>query len=63
MDYNNPLSGDFSISSKILIHFGLTFFMVYPFLSDNRWGEVRSPFWKVFFLIVGRQKCRQSDKP
>ena len=31
-----PLFGCFSISSEILTHFGLTFFTILAFLSDNR---------------------------
>ena len=35
-DYNNPLFSRFSISSEILIDFGLTFFMVLTFPADTR---------------------------
>ena len=59
---NNPHFGRFSISSEILVDFGLTFFIDYPFQSDNRWSEVRSPFRKAFFLIAENRKRRQSDK-
>ena len=46
-DYNNPLFSRFSISSEILIDFGLTLFLFLITFTDNRWSEVR----------------RQSEKP
>ena len=61
--YNNPLFGRFSISSEILIDFGLTLFTVLAPLFDNRKKEVRSPFRKACKLITENRKHRQSDKP
>ena len=41
--YNNPLFGRFSISSEILIDFGLTLFTVLTSSADNRENVVPSP--------------------
>ena len=60
--YNNPLFGRFSISSEILIDFGLTLFMVLAFTDDNRENELPNPFQKVCNLFVENRKQRQSDK-
>ena len=60
---NNPLFGRFSISSEILIDFGLTLFMVLAFTDDNKENELPNPFQKVCNLFVENRKQRQSDKP
>ena len=61
--YNNPLFGRFSISSEILIDFGLTLFTVLTHSDDNRENEVPSPSPKAYNLIIGNRKQQQSDKP
>ena len=63
MNYNNPLFYRFSISSEILIDFGLTLFMVLAFADDNRENEVPSPYRKAYNLIAENRKQQQSDKP
>ncbi len=60
---NNPLFGRFSISSEILIDFGLTLFMVSVPPADTGRNEVRSPFRKARNLIAENRKQQQSDKP
>ena len=61
--YNNPLFGRFSISSEILIDFGLTLFMVSVPPADTGRNEVRSPFRKARNLIAENRKQQQIDKP
>ena len=63
MNYNNPYFSHFSISSEILIHFGLTLFTVLTGSDDNRENEVPSSFRKAYNLIAKNRKRRQSDKP
>ena len=60
--YNNPLFDRFSISSEILIDFGLTLFTVLIFFTDNKWSEVRRLSEKAYNLITENRKYRQSDK-
>ena len=60
---NNPLFGRFSISSEILIDFGLTLFMVSVPPADTGRNEVRSPFRKARNLIAENRKQQQIDKP
>ncbi|WP_233547764.1 hypothetical protein, partial [Parabacteroides sp. AF17-28] len=52
----------FSISSEILIDFGLTFFTVLTHSGNNRENEVPSPSPKACNLIIENRKHRQSDK-
>ena len=52
--YNNPLFGRFSISSEILIDFGLTLFTVLTGSADNRENVVPSLWRKVYNLIIER---------
>ncbi len=54
MNTITPFLGCFSISSEILIHFGLTFFMVLIFPADAGRDEVLGPFRKVDYLIAER---------
>ena len=58
-----PCLDCFSISSEILIDFGLTPFTVLLSPADNRENEVRRLFQKVYNLIAENRKHRQSDKP
>ena len=53
----------FSISTEILIDFGLTLFTVLTHSDDNRENEVPSPSPKAYNLIIGNRKQQQSDKP
>ena len=64
LDYNTITLcfGCFSISSEILIDFGLTLFMVLTGSDDNRENEVPSLFQKACNLIIENRKHRQSDK-
>ncbi len=59
---NNPHFGRFSISSEILIDFGLTLFMVLTSPVDTGRNEVPGAFRKACNLITENQKRRQSDK-
>ncbi|RHO64540.1 hypothetical protein DW083_21200 [Parabacteroides sp. AF48-14] len=58
-----PCFDCFSISSEILIGFGLTLFTVLTHSDDNRENEVPSPSPKAYNLIIGNRKQQQSDKP
>ena len=52
----------FSISSEILVHLGLTFFVVLIILADNRRNGMPRSFRKTYNLIAVRRKRQQSDK-
>ncbi|RDU47599.1 hypothetical protein DWU89_18700 [Parabacteroides acidifaciens] len=58
-----PCFDCFSISSEILIDFGLTLFTILAHSDDNRENEVPSPSPKAYNLIIENRKYRQSDKP